>query len=90
MRGGLDVQHRPLFFADVRVVAAERSTCEAVAAALRTQGAENRLVERGTTIRQALRRRARPGPTGMVRGRDVAKGSERLRASRAARSPVAQ
>jgi hypothetical protein len=54
LRGGLDVQHRPLFFADVRVVGPDRSTCEAVAAALRTQGAENRLVERGTTIRQAV------------------------------------
>src|SRR4051812_33627599 len=52
LRGGLDVQHRPLFFADIRVVAADRPTCEAVAAAVRTQGAENRLVERGTTVRQ--------------------------------------
>jgi Replication-relaxation len=54
LRGGLDVQHRPLFFADVRVVAADRPTCEAVAAAVRTQGAENRLIERGTPVRQAL------------------------------------
>src|SRR4051794_18722099 len=54
LRGGLDVQHRPLFFADIRVVAVDRPTCEAVAAAVRTKGAENRLVERGTTIRQAL------------------------------------
>src|SRR5919199_79134 len=54
LRGGLDVQHRPLFFADVRVVAPDRPACEAIAAALRTQGAENRLVERGTTIRPAL------------------------------------
>jgi hypothetical protein len=54
LRGGLDVQHRPLFFADVRVVAPDRGGCEAIAAALRTQGAENRLVERGSTIRQAL------------------------------------
>src|SRR4051812_864500 len=54
LRGGLDVQHRPLFFADIRVVAPERAACEAVAGPLRAQRAENRLVERGTTIRQAL------------------------------------
>jgi hypothetical protein len=54
LRGGLDVQHRPLFFADARVIGPDRPACEAVAAALRAQGAENRLVERGTAIRQAL------------------------------------
>lgn len=54
LRGGLDVQHRPLFFADVRVVAADRATCETIAAAVRPQSAENRLVERGTTVRQGL------------------------------------
>src|SRR4051794_24397060 len=54
LRGGLDVQHRPLFFADIRVIAPQRAASEAVAGPLRAQRAENRLVERGTTIRQAL------------------------------------
>ena len=54
LRGGLAVQHRPLFFADIRVVAGARRTCERVAAAIRTEGAENRLVERGTTVRHGL------------------------------------
>jgi hypothetical protein len=53
LRGGLDVQHRPLFFADVRVVASERAICEAVAAPLRTQGAENRLVELGSAVERS-------------------------------------
>ncbi len=56
LRGGLDVQHRPLFFADIRIGAAERRTCEQVASALRADGAENRLVERGTTFRHGLLR----------------------------------
>ncbi len=51
LRGGLDVQHRPLFFAEIRVAADERRACERVASALRADGAENRLVERGTAIR---------------------------------------
>lgn len=52
--GGLDVQHRPLFFADIRVIAGKRQTCERIASELRAEGAENRLVERGTTIRHGL------------------------------------
>ena len=48
LRGGLDVQHRPLFFVDIRVAAADRATCERVASELRAESAENRLVERGT------------------------------------------
>lgn len=52
--GGLDVQHQPLFFADVRIVAASRRVCERVAAELRAGGAENRLVERGTTLRHGV------------------------------------
>jgi hypothetical protein len=51
LRGGLDVQHRPLFFADLRIVAARRETCERIASELRAEGAENRLVERGTRVR---------------------------------------
>ncbi|HEX8714475.1 MAG TPA: replication-relaxation family protein, partial [Solirubrobacteraceae bacterium] len=54
LRGGLDGQHRPLFFADIRIAADARRTCERVASALRADGAENRLVERGTTIRHGL------------------------------------
>ncbi len=52
--GGLDVQHQPLFFADVRVIAETRRTCERIAAELRAGGAENRLVERGTSVRHGL------------------------------------
>jgi hypothetical protein len=56
LRGALDIQHRPLFFSDLRVVAPDRASCEAIASELRAVGAENQLVERGTTIRQALLR----------------------------------
>jgi Replication-relaxation len=54
LRGGLQVQHRPLFFVDLRVGAWDRGVCEAIASELRAQGAENRLIERGTTVRQGL------------------------------------
>jgi Replication-relaxation len=54
LRGALDVQHRPLFFADLRVIAAERRTCERIASELRAVGSENRLLERGTTVRHGL------------------------------------
>lgn len=54
LRGGLGVQHRPLFFADVRVIAGDRASCERIASTLRAEVAENRLVERGTTIRHGL------------------------------------
>ncbi len=54
LRGGLDVQHRPLFFVDLRVIAPTREVCEQVASELRVHGAENRLVERGTTLRHGL------------------------------------
>jgi hypothetical protein len=49
--GGLDVQHHPLFFADMRIVASTRTVCERIASELRAGGAENRLVERGTALR---------------------------------------
>jgi hypothetical protein len=49
--GGLDVQHHPLFFADIRIVACTRRVCERIASELRAGGAENRLVERGTALR---------------------------------------
>ncbi len=54
LRGGLDVQHRPLFFADLRVIAPARSTCERIASELRAVSSENRLVERGTAVRHGL------------------------------------
>jgi Replication-relaxation len=54
LRGGLDVQHRPLFFVDIRVVSPRRSVCERIASELRAEGAENRLVERGTAIRHGM------------------------------------
>jgi hypothetical protein len=54
LRGGLEIQHRSLFFTDVRVIAPTRGDCERVAAALRTERGENRLVERGTRIRHGL------------------------------------
>jgi Replication-relaxation len=54
LRGGLDVQHRPLFFVDVRVVGPSRAVCERIASELRAEGAENRLIERGTAIRHGL------------------------------------
>ena len=54
LRGGLEVQHRPLFFVDLRVIAYHRGVCERIASALRAEGAENRLVERGTAVRHGL------------------------------------
>jgi hypothetical protein len=54
LRGGLEVQHKPLFFVDLRVIAKRRDVCERIAAELRAEGAENRLVERGTAIRHGL------------------------------------
>jgi hypothetical protein len=54
LRGGLDVQHRPLFFVDLRVIASGRGQCEQIASELRAEEAENRLVERGTAVRHGL------------------------------------
>ncbi len=54
LRGGLEVQHRPLFFADLRVIASRRSTCERIASELRAVSSENLLVERGTAVRHGL------------------------------------
>ena len=51
LRGGLELQHRPLFFADIRVIGASRCSCEQIASVLRSQRAENRLVERGAAVR---------------------------------------
>jgi hypothetical protein len=47
LEGGLRVQHRPLFFTDIRVAATGRAACDAVAGTLRGESAgENRLVVR--------------------------------------------
>lgn len=54
LKGGLDIQHRPLFFTDLRVIASNRQTCERIASELRSGTAENRLIERGTTLRHGL------------------------------------
>lgn len=54
LRGGLDLQHRPLFFSEIRIAAEERVVCERVASELRVASAENRLVERGTTLRHGF------------------------------------
>jgi hypothetical protein len=54
LRGALDVQHRPLFFADIRVLAASATACEGIASELRAQEAENALVQRGTRVRHGL------------------------------------
>jgi hypothetical protein len=54
LRGGLEIQHRPLFFADLRVVARDRRVCERIASELRAEAAENSLVERGTAVRHGL------------------------------------
>jgi hypothetical protein len=51
LRGGLEVQHRSLFFADLRILAPGRGDCERIGAALRARRAENRLVERGAELR---------------------------------------
>lgn len=54
LRGGLDLQHRPLFFSEIRIAAEQRVVCERVASELCVASAENRLVERGTTVRHGL------------------------------------
>ena len=54
LRGGLDVQHSPLHYAEIRILAGSRSDCRRIGAALRAGRAENRLVERATALRQGL------------------------------------
>lgn len=55
LEGGLLVQHRPLFFCDVRVGTQRFGTCEQIAGSLRgSSGSENRLVERRMLARGAL------------------------------------
>ncbi len=70
--GGLEVQHRALFFADVRVLATSREGAERISGALRARRAENRLVERGAPVRQGrlglFRRRLQRGEGNPVPG----------------------
>jgi hypothetical protein len=54
LRGALELQHKPLFFVDLRVVARNRRICERIASELRAEGRENRLIERGTAVRHGL------------------------------------
>ena len=54
LRGGLDLLNVPLYFADVRILGPTRSACRRTASELRAHGAENRLVEAGTTVRHGL------------------------------------
>jgi hypothetical protein len=54
LRGALEIQHRPLFFLDLRIVAPTRVACEQISAALRAERAENRFVERGAALRQGI------------------------------------
>ncbi len=54
LRGGISLQHKPLFFVDIRVIAPDRRACERIASELRAEEAENRLVERGTSLRHGL------------------------------------
>ncbi|TMK99523.1 MAG: hypothetical protein E6G34_03010 [Actinobacteria bacterium] len=54
LQGGLDLQHRPLFFVDIRILGPTRVACEQVASQLRSEGAENQLVERGTWVRHRV------------------------------------
>jgi hypothetical protein len=51
LHGGLEMQFRPLFYAELRVLAPSRAACERIASELRAEGAENSLVERGATVR---------------------------------------
>jgi Replication-relaxation len=50
----LFVQHSPVFFVDLRIVAPDRDRCEQIASELRVGAGENRLVERGTTVRHGV------------------------------------
>ena len=54
LQGGLDLQHQPLFFVDIRILGPTRVACEQVASELRSEGAENQLIERGTWVRHRL------------------------------------
>jgi Replication-relaxation len=55
LEGGLELQHRPLFFAELRVSAPSYSTARRVAGSIRGDSSgENRLVERRLRLRRRL------------------------------------
>jgi len=55
LRGGLRVQHRALYFTEIRIAAASYAGCRAIAGTLRGASAgENRLVERHMRVRRDL------------------------------------
>jgi protein involved in plasmid replication-relaxation len=55
LEGGLAVQHRPLFFVDIRVSARNYQACKLAAGAIRGESSsENRLVERRMRVRRSL------------------------------------
>ncbi|HET6507074.1 MAG TPA: replication-relaxation family protein [Baekduia sp.] len=55
LQGGLRVQHRALFFTEIRIAAGSYGACRAIAGALRGAcAAENRLVERHMRVRREL------------------------------------
>jgi Replication-relaxation len=55
LEGGLELQHRPLFFADLRVAASSYATARRVAGTIRGgSSGENRLVERRIRLRRRL------------------------------------
>jgi hypothetical protein len=55
LQGGLRVQHRALFFTEIRIAASSYGACRAIAGALRGAcAAENRLVERHMRVRREL------------------------------------
>ena len=54
LRRALDLQHRPLFFFDLRVVAPEPAAARRIASELRAEGLHNHLVERRAAGRRRL------------------------------------
>jgi hypothetical protein len=54
LRGGLELLNTPLFFADIRVLAASRRVCRRIAAEICSAPAENRLVEHTARVCHGL------------------------------------
>lgn len=82
LRGALELQHGPLFFTDVRVVAGSAAACRAVAAVLRADAAENPLRPRralgtrpGMHVRRVLRGEGDllPGPADVFAASEIAR-----------------
>ncbi len=50
LEAGLAIQHRPLYFADIRIAAESQASCRAIGAVLRSASSgENRLIQRALT-----------------------------------------